>query len=316
MITFPTNHLILEGPDCSGKTTLYRGIHKATGFKWNILDRSFLSMLVYAKMYGRDTGLHAQGLWSELTNLNNRFVLMLPSYDAVIERYKVRGDDIQDETTLEKVVDLFGDHDWLGSFPNVTLLDNTEVGLSALEDDVDRVAGWIKTKEAYSVDDIATEVTRFVSVMPNGSVDDMRGYEAQMSLTFYDDGAFDEGQEEAEIFADEEEGNYYKDVYDKFIGKIRDEISGNNEYGVAQTEKSRRFVYTDDSCISFIQILIRDNIMDFHVVLRSTNVAKTFRKDLNFLYWLAEQAQEEIPGIADVRAARFRIQMNSAHLVR
>ncbi len=316
MITFPTNHLVIEGPDCAGKTTLYRGLHKASGFRWNILDRSFLSMLVYAKMYSRDTGLHAQGLWSELTNMNNRFVLMLPSYAAVVERYKVRGDDIQNEHTLEKVVDLFGDHDWLSSFPNVTLLDNSDVGLSALEDDVDQIVGWLKTKEEYSIDDIASEVARFVSVMPNGSVDDMRGYETPISLTFYDDGAFDEGQDASEIFADEEEGAYYQGIYNRLIDKIGAELEGDNPYNEKQTVKSRRFVYTDDSCISFIQILNRDGIMDFHAVLRSTNVAKTFRKDLNFLYWLAESVQKKFPELSSVRSTRFRVQMNSAHLVR
>lgn len=317
MITFPTQYLVCEGPDLAGKSTLIRGVHKASGFRWNIQDRSFLSMLVYAKMYGRDTGLHARGLWNELTNLNNRFVLMLPTYEAVLERYMVRGDEIQDELTLEKVVDFFGEHDWLTNFPNVTLLDNSEVGLSALEDDVDRVVGWLKTKEEYSVDDIAGEVLRFVSVMPNGSPDDMRGYESQISFTFYDDGAFDEGgQTTKEIFADEEEGAYYQGIYDQFTDKICDELAGDNPYGEKQTEKSRRFVYTDDSCISFIQILIRDGIMDFHTVLRSTNVAKTFRKDLNFLYWLAGQVQRVYPELSNVRSTRFRVQLNSAHLVR
>ena len=100
MITYPTNYLVLEGPDLAGKGTLYRNLHKASSYRWNIQDRSFLSMLVYAKMYGRDTGLHARGLWGELTNLNNRFILMLPTYEAVLERYKIRGDENQFELEI------------------------------------------------------------------------------------------------------------------------------------------------------------------------------------------------------------------------
>ena len=48
----------IEGPDCSGKTTLYNRLHKKTNFKYNIQDRSCMSMFVYAKMYEReDTSL-------------------------------------------------------------------------------------------------------------------------------------------------------------------------------------------------------------------------------------------------------------------
>ncbi len=44
----------IEGPDCSGKTTLFNQIHKETNFKYNIQDRSCMSMYVYSKLYERD----------------------------------------------------------------------------------------------------------------------------------------------------------------------------------------------------------------------------------------------------------------------
>ena len=40
----PINQIILEGPDLSGKTTLYNSIHKLTGNKWNIQDRRNASL--------------------------------------------------------------------------------------------------------------------------------------------------------------------------------------------------------------------------------------------------------------------------------
>ena len=55
MIRFPTNYIILEGPDLSGKTTFYSALHKISGYKWNVQDRSFISMLIHAGQYGRDT---------------------------------------------------------------------------------------------------------------------------------------------------------------------------------------------------------------------------------------------------------------------
>ena len=49
------NNVTLEGPDLSGKTTLFETIHSTTNYRWNIQDRSELSMLCYAEMYGRNT---------------------------------------------------------------------------------------------------------------------------------------------------------------------------------------------------------------------------------------------------------------------
>ena len=51
MVKFPIEKIIIEGPDLAGKTTLYDKMHKISKYRWNIQDRSALSMLIYAKMY-------------------------------------------------------------------------------------------------------------------------------------------------------------------------------------------------------------------------------------------------------------------------
>ena len=55
MVKFPIEKIIIEGPDLAGKTTLFNKMHEISKFRWNIQDRSALSMLIYAKMYDRDT---------------------------------------------------------------------------------------------------------------------------------------------------------------------------------------------------------------------------------------------------------------------
>lgn len=314
MISFPTKYLILEGPDCSGKSTLHREIHKKTDYCWNIQDRSFLSMLIYAKQYGRETSLHARRLWTELNHLNNRIVLLLPTYEIILNRYKIRGDDILDEERLERVVDLFHDHDWLGAFPNVMLLSNSVVNQETLSQDVISVIDWVRTKEKCSLKDVSAEVAQFVSVMPTGSPDNMRGYESQISFDLYEDLIFEEV--DPDILKDEEEGEYYRSILKKVHRKFQSELAGKNEYGEPQTARSRRFVYAEDTCISFIQFLVRDGLLDMHAVIRSTNVIKTFPKDLRFLYYLLSQIYEIYMELRPIRAARLRIQLNSAHLMR
>ena len=106
---FPTQRLILEGPDLSGKTTLYNMIHKATGFRWNIQDRSSLSMVVFAKFYEREAFDLVESLKSELYNLNNRFVILLPDWHLISKRYASRGDELHNLVSLKKTYDLFSE---------------------------------------------------------------------------------------------------------------------------------------------------------------------------------------------------------------
>ena len=94
-----------------------------------------------------------------------------------------------------------------------------------------------------------------------------------VSFTIYDDGDFEES--DLKIMDHEPEADYYEEIYEKLHGKISDEICGKNEYNRMETFESRRFVYSGNSCISFIQLSIRDNIMDFHTVIRSSDVKNT-----------------------------------------
>ena len=50
-----------------------------------------------------------------------------------------------------------------------------------------------------------------------------------------------------------------------------------------QTLASRRFIYSDDSCISLIHTLFRENVIDVNVTMRSSNVSKTLWADYEFL---------------------------------
>ena len=40
-------NISIEGPDCSGKTTLYNNLHKQINFKYNIQDRSWYYVIMF-----------------------------------------------------------------------------------------------------------------------------------------------------------------------------------------------------------------------------------------------------------------------------
>ena len=105
----PINQIVLEGPDLSGKSTLYNMIHKATDYRWNIQDRSSLSMLIHAKLYGRSEFQHVESLKNELNNLNNFMIILLPNWNVIGKRFSKRGDEIQNLSSLRKLYDLFYD---------------------------------------------------------------------------------------------------------------------------------------------------------------------------------------------------------------
>ena len=119
----PINYIFIEGPDCSGKTTLYEMIHKSSGYHWNIQDRSALSMLIHAKYYGRDTFRHVEQLKRELYDLNNQLIICLPDWEVIVKRFTQRGDPIQNLSSLHKLYSLFAEAaEEFQHYPNVTVI--------------------------------------------------------------------------------------------------------------------------------------------------------------------------------------------------
>lgn len=307
--TFPTNLLTLESCDCGGKTTLYNAIHKESSFAWNIQDRSWLSMLVYAKLYGRSTADHAKGLWSELSNLNNRMIFLLPPWEVIHERFNSRGDEHQNEESLKRLYGLFEDHDWVTRLPSVLFVDNSA---TKPEETAAKVVEWLNKKETMSVKDIANEVRQFVENIPNTMT--LHDHETSLQFSFIDDGTFQHVNHD--ICFDPQEGAYYQNIIERFHNKLQKEIMGDNDYKEVQGTKSRRFIYTDDSCISLYHMLNRNGCMNVNVTLRSSNVRTTLHKDIDFVYYMTHMTHlmftKQFPNAKTI----FNITINSAHVVR
>ena len=302
MIRFPTNYVILEGPDLSGKTTFYNALHKASGYRWNIQDRSFISMLIHAGQYGRDTKLHSYNLQTELMNLNNRFVLMLPDFEDVVVRYSIRGDEIQSLDDIRMLYNHFQDvSKEIANYPNVIVLNSSDLDFNTA-----LVRHQIDAIESGDLDLIGDFVKTFVS-------NTKRLEATPLSFTLYDNGQFVDAN--SDIMNYEPEKEYYLGIYQAMIKKIRRELRGQNEYSRVETLESRRFVYTDDTCISFIQASYRENILDMHFALRSSEVKTTFTHDLKFLYFLTSCVYKELQLIPNKIDVRMRFNLNSAHIL-
>ena len=288
----------IEGPDCSGKTTLYNNLHKKTNFRYNIQDRSCMSMFVYSKMYERkDSSLWFDKILDDLKRLDTLYILLLPSEKTILSRLETRGDEFQDKDSILKVRSYFRNIAKMGfgSYPNVLVLE---------EDDL--------------------EVNLNSSLQFINTLNEMPGQELIKSLVF------NSGRNELVDVQCREEVNrnnldftvldfpqekaYYEKIEEKFFNKIFKEFTGLNEYNQAQKHDSRRFVYTDDSCISMIHVLWRQNKLNVSVTLRSSNVSKTLWADYEFLKILSVKTAKEM-SLPDDCLVNLTVNIRSAHIV-
>lgn len=288
----------IEGPDCSGKTTLYNRLHKETNFKYNIQDRSCMSMFVYAKMYEReDASLWFNKILDDLKRLDTLYIVLLPSEGVVLDRLRVRGDDFQDEISVLDVRNHFKNISKMGFgfFPNVLVLE---------EDDLE------KNVEA---------TLTFIN-----SLNDMPGQELIKSLVFNSGRnelidvqckeVVDRDNLDITVLDFPEEKEYYEKIEYEFFNKIFREFTGLNSRGQPQKHDSRRFVYTDESCISMIHVLWRQNKLNVVATLRSSNVTKTLWADYEFLKILSVRTADEMSLPRDA-LIDLTVNIRSAHIV-
>ena len=302
MIRFPTNYLLLEGPDLAGKTTFYQALHDASKYTWNIHDRSCLSMIVHANQYDRPDFVHRENFKRELLNLNNRFVILLPSLDETILRYQKRGDEIQTLENIKRLHESFSTHaEALSKFPNVHVVRSTDLYHS-----VDKVRKSIMNVENASLDGVSQHILEFVKNTKESEA-------TPLSFTLFDDGRFLET--DASIMNHKPEKDYYDKILNDMLLKIDSELKGKNEYNRIESVNSRRFIYTDDTCISLIHASYRNTLLDVHFVLRSSEVKTTFCYDLKFLYYLTERVYNLLKLKIGRDQVRMRFDLNSAHIL-
>ena len=296
----PVNYITIEGPDLAGKTTLYAGIHRSTGFLWNIQDRSALSMLCYARLYGRDPVRWREQLREEINCLNNRVIVLIPSEETTLRRLQERGDEFQTETSILQLRRIFEEETTqICAFPNVHVV-RTEMGL---QDIVDNAVSWVKSSISRTPGTLAADIRDHAAA--SGGETYRLSVHAHLGMGY-------PHRSEACLNV-EEEREYYVRIRTAFLHKIRQEIAGENEQRIHQHERSRRFVHAEDTCISFLHTMIRNRKFQMSATLRSSNVSRTLPHDLDFLYLLTSDAHSLI-GASQGIESDLHLSIQSAHI--
>jgi thymidylate kinase len=297
MSNLPIRYIILEGVDCSGKTTLYSVFHKDTGFKYNIHDRSFLSMLCYARLYGRDETFYRDSLREELCDANNYLVVLMPPKSTIIERLTSRGDEFQDTTSILKLYDIFDEEvKKIQELPNVLVVKSSD----STQEISKLVKKNVSVYENFTPQMIGSLARMWTKISANREVQ----YRVHLNVPVnYDD---------SNILHDPHEGQYYIDILNECNSIIENEVAGRNPYETPQDITSRRFYYSSDTCISSIHFLVREGRLKVIANLRSTDSVKNGSIDLRFLTHLAAdvpRAHNWNPRIIDLE-----VRYNSLHV--
>tara|TARA_Y100000114_G_scaffold87943_1_gene81290 strand:+ start:3859 stop:4779 length:921 start_codon:yes stop_codon:yes gene_type:complete len=299
----PINQITLEGPDLSGKTTLYQKIHEASNYCWNIQDRSSLSMIVYARLYGRNDYFHVEALKRDLSNFNNVMILLLPEWSVIADRFQKRGDEIQNLVSLKKVYDLFSEAaDEFENYPNVITL-RKEIDENMVNYIVHNLRSHFEGRSFHS----------FARMFMGSAASEESLERIGMSITHYDNGTFEDVSEE--MLSYEKEKVYYDKIRRKLLKKIDDELAGANEYGREETHESRRFIYTDDSCLSLCHFMLRNEFLYGEFYLRSSETRETLKYDMNFIKSLTRDVFSRLSELSEIKMCKIELKIGSGHII-
>jgi len=289
----------IEGPDCSGKTTMFNRLHQETNFKYNIQDRSCMSMYVYSKLYERDdSSFWFDKILDDIKRLDTLYIVLLPSNSTVLERLRERGDEFQDEESIINVKRLFYNlvKCGFGNFPNVLVLENIE----DLTQQVDMCLSFIEALNEMPSDELIKSIV--INSGRNELVDVQCKEEVKIDSLDYT------------VLNFPQEKSYYEDITQKIEQKLFKEFAGLNDYNMPQKHDSRRFIYTGDSCISLIHALFRQNRLNVSVTMRSSNVIKTLWADCEFLKILSVKIAD-LMSLDESIPVDLTINIRSAHIV-
>jgi hypothetical protein len=255
-------------------------------------------MLCYAIQYKRDIEVWRNLLREELSDLNNVMVVFLPPLRVILERLRSRGDEYQTADSIVRLYEIFeSEADKIKNYPNVIIY-------RAVSRDYSELSKILLDYERQTYDSLGETIEKHARSSLS---------KEQINVKFsWSDTSFNQINEARLVF--EKEVEYYNATRIAFIRKIRNELEGLNEYSRPQTHESRRFVLTQDTCISFAHALLRDEVLHLNIVCRSSEVAETFKNDIHFLGELGRVVKSEIGVFVD--KVHYTVTLGSSHILR
>ena len=226
-------------------------------------------------------------------------------WNIVADRFNKRGDPIQNLASLHKLYKLFSEAaEELQHHPGVTVI-RSEVDKHLVQSLINQYHAF----ERKSVYHLRDSMLQMIGTSAANQQQEVIG----LNFVHYDTGDFADIDEMMLMY--EKEKEYYQKIENKVFKKIKAEMQGQNEYERKEGLESRRFIYTDDSCISLAHFLIRDGCMDVKFFLRSSNVKDTLKYDLNFIKHISKEVFQYFKCDRQGDYCKIEVLVNSGHVV-
>jgi len=292
-------NVFIEGPDCSGKTTVINKIHRHTNYRYHMFDRSRMSQFIFSWMYERHRKEYSILYKEEREDLSNFYVVLLPDIEEVKRRFEKRGDEIHDEAGIEKVYNEFKKHvERSASQPNIVVIKSNK---NQWVDVLGAIENYEKKKEFNVIKHLVYN----------------RHEKEATNIRLTEVGKIADLKKDTECMKFKKEKEYYESIERDFIQKFIDEVSGLNEYSRKEQFDSRRFIYTSDTCISSIHAYAREDTLYFNAYMRSSNVDQV-KHDYNFIKNMLFVFRNLFAGTFQeyFNYYKFNLAFGSAHVVR
>jgi hypothetical protein len=257
-----------------------------------------MSMFVYSKLYDReDSSVWFDKILDDLKRLDTLYVILLPSEECILNRLKIRGDEFQNNESILEVRNYFRNLAKMGfgSFPNVLVLEEED-----LEINVNKTLDFIN-----SLNDMPGQEL-IKSLVINSGRNELVDVQCKEKVN--------RKNLDYTVLNFPQEKEYYERIEQEITKTIFKEFAGLNQYNKPQKHDSRRFIYTDNSCISMIHALWRQNTLDVSVTLRSSNVSTTLWADFEFLKILSVKIADEM-SLPENCEINLTVNIRSAHIV-
>tara|TARA_R110000744_G_scaffold3594_2_gene13552 strand:+ start:15398 stop:16372 length:975 start_codon:yes stop_codon:yes gene_type:complete len=271
--------LVFEGPDCAGKTTQYQkvweNIQSGNDFDVLLNDRGLMSIMAYGMLHNRFDN-NEEREQEFISYLNDNIVFYFDISEAELhKRYSKRGDEFQTWSAIKHVAEIYKDLSIrFAKHRNFWIIDGEdEPGHIAK-----RINGIIEMYNEFLLSPEHQMGTAITALQEFGSehmgTKELVNYKMDLDMTCSDV----EQWSSKDLFAGLENINDYQqleiDSYKfqlaKFTKKLESELSG--YYGKKEGSLSRRFVFTDDECLSYVHILLRGSTLNVNVNFRSSNI--------------------------------------------
>jgi thymidylate kinase len=300
----------LEGTDLSGKSTLYKKlwlqIQTNNNFDVLLTDRGYFSILCYGVLYNRAPVAELEANFLRWLN-KNVVIYMHHSSQTIKERFAVRSDD---DRTLEEILKVRAIYELFAKkyerHPNFIFYDPQEMSESTLLHLVRcalnrSVFAW-PTYLPWMVENFGSTVAG-TNELTNITFESKESWENICNLDL-------RREDLKEIRTDwsQLEHDSYEYQTARFMRSVETVLCGYK--GKKEDFKSRKFVFTDDECMSYLHILVRDDSFFVKVQFRSSDV-KMLHHDLKEVVRMVKEFGQKIQLIP--KDVYFSITIDSLH---